>query len=100
VVRSRSAACGSTVKGRFRRRRSSDLRKKRGGIARALAADPPVLLMDERTAPLDPQRRDELNELLRGLLRQGRTLIASTHDEDFARETATRVVRMQDGIIT
>jgi polar amino acid transport system ATP-binding protein len=72
----------------------------RVAIARALAVDPPLLLMDEPTASLDPVRREELGELLRGLLAQGRTLIAATHDEEFARESATRVVRMADGLIT
>jgi len=71
----------------------------RVAIARALAVDPPVLLMDEPTASLDPLRRAELGELLRGLLAQGRTLIVATHDEEFARESATRIVRMADGII-
>jgi ABC-type polar amino acid transport system ATPase subunit len=72
----------------------------RVAIARALAVDPPVLLMDEPTASLDPQRRAELGELLRTLLAQGRTLVVATHDEEFARGWATRVVRMTDGIIT
>jgi ABC-type polar amino acid transport system ATPase subunit len=72
----------------------------RVAIARALAVDPPVLLMDEPTASLDPLRRAELGELLRGLLAQGRTLIVATHDEEFARESATRIVRMADGVIT
>jgi ABC-type polar amino acid transport system ATPase subunit len=71
----------------------------RVAIARALAVDPPVLLMDEPTASLDPVRRGELGELLRGLLAQGRSLIAATHDEEFARESATRIVRMADGVI-
>jgi ABC-type polar amino acid transport system ATPase subunit len=71
----------------------------RVAIARALAVDPPVLLMDEPTASLDPLRRAELGELLRGLLAQGRTLMVATHDEEFARECATRVVRMADGVI-
>jgi ABC-type polar amino acid transport system ATPase subunit len=71
----------------------------RVAIARALAVDPPLLLMDEPTASLDPIRRVELGELLRGLIAQGRTLIVATHDEEFARECATRVVRMQDGVI-
>jgi polar amino acid transport system ATP-binding protein len=72
----------------------------RVAIARALAVDPPVLLMDEPTASLDPLRRAELGELLRGLLAQGRTLVVATHDEEFARESATRIVRMADGLIT
>jgi ABC-type polar amino acid transport system ATPase subunit len=71
----------------------------RVAIARALAVDPPLLLMDEPTASLDPIRRVELGELLRGLIAQGRTLIVATHDEEFARECATRIVRMQDGVI-
>jgi ABC-type polar amino acid transport system ATPase subunit len=69
----------------------------RVAIARALAVDPPVLLMDEPTASLDPERRTELGALLRGLQRQQRTLIISTHDEDFARDFATRILRLKDG---
>jgi ABC-type polar amino acid transport system ATPase subunit len=71
----------------------------RVAIARALAVDPPVLLMDEPTASLDPERRGELGDLLHGLLRQGRTLVLATHDEEFARAWATRVVRLRDGVI-
>jgi ABC-type polar amino acid transport system ATPase subunit len=56
-------------------------------------------LMDEPTASLDPERRAELGELLQNLLRQGRTLVVATHDEEFAREFATRVVRMHDGVV-
>jgi ABC-type polar amino acid transport system ATPase subunit len=71
----------------------------RVAIARALAVDPPVLLMDEPTASLDRARRVELGELLQGLQRQGRTLIIATHDEEFARERATRIVRMESGLV-
>ena len=71
----------------------------RVAIARALAVDPPVLLMDEPTASLDPERRVELGELLQGLLRQQRTLVVSTHDEEFAREFATRIIRLRDGVV-
>ena len=71
----------------------------RVAIARALAVDPPVLLMDEPTTSLDPERRAELGALLGGLRRQGRTLVIATHDEDFAREYATRVVTLRDGKI-
>src|SRR5712691_12528906 len=71
----------------------------RVAIARALAVDPPLLLMDEPTASLDPARRAELRDLIRGLLREGRTLIVATHDEVFARGCATRVLRVQKGVI-
>jgi ABC-type polar amino acid transport system ATPase subunit len=69
----------------------------RVAIARALAVDPPLLLMDEPTASLDQARRMELRDLLRGLLRDGRTLIVATHDEEFARGCATRVLRVMEG---
>jgi ABC-type polar amino acid transport system ATPase subunit len=72
----------------------------RVAIARALAVDPPVLLMDEPTASLDPDRRNELGALLQGLQRQQRTLIVSTHDEDFARDFATRILRLKEGRVT
>jgi ABC-type polar amino acid transport system ATPase subunit len=69
----------------------------RVAIARALAVDPPVLLMDEPTASLDPERRAELGALLAGLREQGRTLVISTHDDDFARDFATRILRLRAG---
>ena len=71
----------------------------RVAIARALAVDPPLLLMDEPTASLDPERRTELGVLLQGLQRQQRTLVLSTHDEDFAHDFATRILRLRDGKI-
>jgi energy-coupling factor transport system ATP-binding protein len=55
--------------------------------------------MDEPTASLDPERRNELGDLLHGLLRQRRTLIVATHDEEFARAFATRLVRLKDGVV-
>jgi ABC-type polar amino acid transport system ATPase subunit len=71
----------------------------RVAIARALAVDPPLLLMDEPTASLDPERRTELGTLLQELQRQHRTLIVSTHDEDFARDFATRILRLRNGVV-
>lgn len=72
----------------------------RVAIARALAMDPPVLLMDEPTASLDISRRMELATLVRGLVAEGRALVVATHDEEFARATATRVVTVRDGIVS
>jgi polar amino acid transport system ATP-binding protein len=71
----------------------------RVAIARALAVDPPLLLMDEPTASLDPARRGELGETLRALTSEGRTLLAVTHDDDFVRDFATRVVVMDEGVV-
>jgi ABC-type polar amino acid transport system ATPase subunit len=69
----------------------------RVAIARALAVDPPLLLMDEPTASLDSARRAELGQLMRGLIGGGRVLVIATHDEEFARAWATRLLRVHDG---
>ncbi len=55
------------------------------------------LLMDEPTASLDPARRGELGETLRKLTAGGRTLVITTHDDDFARDFADRVVILAEG---
>jgi len=69
----------------------------RVAIARAMAMDPPLLLMDEPTASLDPARRNELGETLRELVAGGRTLIVTTHDDDFVRDYASRVIILAEG---
>jgi ABC-type polar amino acid transport system ATPase subunit len=69
----------------------------RVAIARALAVDPPLLLMDEPTASLDAGRRGELAATLRQLASQGRAVVIATHDEEFARACARRVVRLDAG---
>jgi ABC-type polar amino acid transport system ATPase subunit len=71
----------------------------RVAIARALAVDPPVLLLDEPTASLDANRRAELRDLLCGLTSNGRTLVVATHDEEFARDCASRVLRVREGSV-
>jgi ABC-type polar amino acid transport system ATPase subunit len=71
----------------------------RVAIARAMAMNPPLLLMDEPTASLDPARRGDLGETLVELTRQGRTLVITTHDDDFVRTFATRVIVMAAGEI-
>ena len=71
----------------------------RVAIARALAMDPPLLLMDEPTASLDPARRGELGDTLRKLTASGRTLLLTTHDDDFVRDFATRVAILADGVV-
>jgi polar amino acid transport system ATP-binding protein len=71
----------------------------RVAIARALAVNPPLLMMDEPTASLDATRRTELGELLTRLAGENRTILVSTHDEDFARDFATGVFRVHEGMI-
>ena len=71
----------------------------RVAIARSMAMDPPLLLMDEPTASLDPARRNELGQTLRSLTSGGRTLLITTHDEGFAREFASRVIVLEEGAI-
>jgi ABC-type polar amino acid transport system ATPase subunit len=94
------AAFGVDHRARALPRELSGGEAQRVAIARALAVNPPLLLLDEPTASLDPIRRQELGELLRGLLAHGRTLVVSTHDEEFARHFATRVIRLADGVVT
>ena len=69
----------------------------RVAIARALAVGPPLLLMDEPTASLDPARRGELAATLKQLASEGRTIVVATHDEEFARACAHRVLIMDEG---
>ncbi|HZK79339.1 MAG TPA: ATP-binding cassette domain-containing protein [Gemmatimonadaceae bacterium] len=71
----------------------------RVAIARALVLDPQLLLMDEPTSALDPARRVALATTLRKLTEGGRGLLISTHDADFARACADRIVGLADGVI-
>jgi polar amino acid transport system ATP-binding protein len=71
----------------------------RVAIARALAVNPRVLLMDEPTASLDPARRDELAATLRRLSADGTTIVVATHDVDFARNCAQRVLVLEGGTV-
>jgi energy-coupling factor transporter ATP-binding protein EcfA2 len=54
-------------------------------------------MMDEPTASLDPARRNELGEMLTRLSGERRTILVSTHDDDFVRDFASAVLRMRDG---
>ena len=69
----------------------------RVAIARALAVHPPLLLLDEASASVDSARRNDLGEALLQLAESGRALVMTSHDDDFVREFATRVVVLANG---
>src|ERR1700743_2771375 len=74
--------------------------RQRVGLARALATDPMVLLMDEPFGALDPLTRAEMQTMLRGLLEQvGKTVLLVTHDLDEALYLAKRVVFLSEGAV-
>ncbi|MBN8903574.1 MAG: ATP-binding cassette domain-containing protein, partial [Rhodospirillales bacterium] len=70
--------------------------RQRAAIARALANDPAFILADEPTGALDTRNAAAVFAILSGLARQGRTVIAVTHDQGLA-ATADRRVRLVDG---
>ncbi len=74
--------------------------RKRAGLARALALDPPVLLVDEPSAGLDPITADEIDQLLLGLKKSGgTTLIVVTHDIASARKLGDTLLMLHEGRI-
>ena len=73
--------------------------QQRVAIARALAMKPKVMLFDEPTSALDPEMVTEVLDVMKSLANQGMTMVVVTHEMGFAREVATRVVFMDEGII-
>lgn len=73
--------------------------KQRVAIARALAMDPDIMLFDEPTSALDPEMVGEVLEVMKDLAKDGMTMICVTHEMGFAREVATRVLFMDEGIV-
>ncbi len=71
----------------------------RAAIARALAVNPPLLLLDEPTASLDPPRRASLGSLLAQLASAGRAVLVTSHDVEFVRDHATRVLILSGGVV-
>lgn len=73
--------------------------KQRIAIARALAMNPDVMLFDEPTSALDPEMVGEVLELMKELAKDGMTMVVVTHEMGFAREVASRVMFINEGVI-
>jgi phospholipid/cholesterol/gamma-HCH transport system ATP-binding protein len=73
--------------------------KKRAGLARAMALDPAILLVDEPSAGLDPITADEIDDLLVGRRRAGTTLVVVTHNIPSARKIGDELAVLHDGRI-
>ena len=71
----------------------------RVAIARALAMDPEILCFDEPTSALDPQLTQEVLSVIRQLADEKRTMIVVTHEMNFARDVADRVIYMANGLV-
>ncbi|MDM5186879.1 amino acid ABC transporter ATP-binding protein [Bacillus sp. DX4.1] len=73
--------------------------KQRVAIARALAMNPKIMLFDEPTSALDPELVGEVLQVMKDLAQEGMTMVIVTHEMNFAREVADRVIFMDDGQI-
>ena len=73
--------------------------QQRVAIARALAMRPNVLLLDEITSALDPELVDEVLKTLRELAKEGMTMVLVTHEIQFARDVADRLLFFYEGVI-
>ena len=73
--------------------------KQRVAIVRALMMDPDVMLFDEPTSALDPEMVGEVLEVMKQLANDGMTMVVVTHEMGFAKEVASRVIFMDEGMI-
>jgi polar amino acid transport system ATP-binding protein len=90
---------GLTDKAEAYPRQLSGGQKQRIAIARALAMEPKIVLFDEPTSALDPEMVGEVLSVMTDLAKEGMTMVAVTHEMRFAKEVATHVLFMDDGII-
>ena len=79
--------------------RMSGGQQQRAAIARVLAIDPTAMLFDEPTSALDPELVGEVLSVMRDLASEGRTMLIVTHEMQFAREVADKVIFLHDGVI-
>ena len=73
--------------------------QQRIAIARALAMNPDIMLFDEPTSALDPEMVGEVLEVMKDLADAGMTMVVVTHEMGFAREVASRVIFMDQGVV-
>ena len=73
--------------------------KQRVAIARALAMDPEIMLFDEPTSALDPEMVGEVLDVMKDLAKSGMTMVIVTHEMGFAREVASRVLFIDQGVV-
>ena len=73
--------------------------QQRVGICRALALNPKVILFDEPTSALDPELRHEVLKVMQDLAEEGMTMVIVTHEMDFARKVADKIIFMENGVI-
>jgi polar amino acid transport system ATP-binding protein len=73
--------------------------QQRVAIARALAMQPKIMLFDEPTSALDPEMIGEVLDVMKGLAKDGMTMVVVTHEMGFAREVADRVLFMDEGLV-
>ena len=73
--------------------------QQRVGIARAIAVNPDVILFDEPTSALDPELVGGILDIIKTLAKEGSTMVVVTHEMAFARDVATHVVFMDEGVI-
>lgn len=73
--------------------------KQRIAIVRALCMEPEILLFDEPTSALDPEMVGEVLDVMKNLAKEGMTMAVVTHEMGFAREVASRVVFIDEGVI-
>jgi ABC-type histidine transport system ATPase subunit len=73
--------------------------QQRAAIARGLAVEPRAMLFDEPTSALDPELVGEVLKVIRDLAAEGRTMLVVTHEMQFAREVASQVVFLHEGLV-
>ena len=93
------ARVGLLEKKDFYPRQLSGGQKQRVAIVRALCMNPEVLLFDEVTAALDPEMVREVLDVMMDLAKEGRTMLIVTHQLEFARAVADRIIFIDEGVI-